>query len=1008
MIFSSIRQMWYTRLISLCLMVTFVMTMVVTPRASYAQGGIMGLPEPGTMVDLSSAYVPLMLTGLKVHPDNPLLMDFIVSTGNSGLKADQVKDQSDRLIKYFLACLTIPEDHQWVNLSPYEKQRIIPEDLGQTVLGQDMLAQDYILKQLTASLIYPEKNLGKNFWDKVYAKASQMYGTNQIPMNTFNKVWILPDTAKVYELRDTVLVTKCHLKVMLDEDYLALSKHNSMPATNNLASQIVREIILPAIEQEVNTGKNFSQLRQIYNSMILAVWFKKNLKQALLNQVYTDKSKVNGVNVDDPAIKEKIYKQYLQAYKKGVFNYIKEEVDQNSKEIIPRKYFSGGLAAIRAGEINPATLTEEEQALGQAGNIFDLATLTQEANKPLAVETSTKMLSFPGVTHDTIRLEEVGAWAQRAGNYSGSAIALATEHLQGIGDPLETLTRLGGILGDDQEAQSLLDVLWLTVRYGLNEAGFVHLLHNSPQIDPNWAGQGGFERLTWPQIHQMAEDAKLLTQRWQLWEERVKATEPAEIEKLNDQINRINFMLSSINALIDDVIAGKIKITEIGYSDNNEDTLEFGKVARLNLLRSEEGPNRTLCRFAVDGHTQMLTAVLDGVRLLSRKDAAGEPADEHADNILRDMLMYGHLEDAAMRVVPEAEKIAPEKTIGATTHKGITGNPDIGFALYTLGDRVFLGLTFSVRTEPTSLKTTPKTRFIEVEGSESKAATIQQKLNANMQWWGGIAQMPIGSEDDRDVLMRQVLAQVNAYGDEVDFFQGSEALLKAALQAHPPVIHQESPNDDLNFLTFVRQNGASLTNPVNNALPINQQNIISRALETWEDPLLDFNGNPLTPQAALSRMAQGETGRLYVINFRDGKREAIFVGSKDKALMVEIKTVYNRVRKAIFGTSEDIGRTDLKENKSVRTLHRPKRSGGEGDNAALSKIQGGINLNSSSLKMESEGQKVNITFNAAMIAQFRRGDFSGVRIKVLDVTPINLMPLLGLKEEETPGHLAQV
>ena len=184
------------------------------------------LPVPGSMISTSAAYVPLMITGLSVHPENPLLMDFIVGTGNSGLNANQVKIESDRLIKYFLACLTIPENDQWVNLSPYEKQHIVPEDLGQTVLGQDMLAQDYLLKQLTASLIYPEKNLGKNFWDKVYAKASQMYGTTQIPVNTFNKVWILPDTAKVYEHNDTVLVVKSHLKVMLDEDYLALKKNN--------------------------------------------------------------------------------------------------------------------------------------------------------------------------------------------------------------------------------------------------------------------------------------------------------------------------------------------------------------------------------------------------------------------------------------------------------------------------------------------------------------------------------------------------------------------------------------------------------------------------------------------------------------------------------------------------------------------------------------------------------------------------------------------------------------
>ena len=349
-------------------MVTFVMTMVITPRASYAQEESWVCPSRDNG-GFKFCLCALMVTGLTVHPENPLLMDFIVSTGNSGLNAAQVKKESDRLIKYFLACLTIPENNQWVNLSPYEKHRIIPEDLGQTVLGQDMLAQDYLLKQLTASLIYPEKNLGKNFWDKVYAKASQMYGTTQIPVNTFNKVWILPDTAKVYEHNNTVFVVKSHLKVMLDEDYLALSKHQCQPGDmspgvsqarcqasrvecesipgnthdKHLGSQIVRQIILPAIEQEVNTGKNFAQLRQIYNSMILAVWFKKNLKQALLNQVYTDKSKVNGVNVDDPAIKEKIYQQYLQAYKKGVFNYIKEEVDQSNQQVIPRKYFSGGL-----------------------------------------------------------------------------------------------------------------------------------------------------------------------------------------------------------------------------------------------------------------------------------------------------------------------------------------------------------------------------------------------------------------------------------------------------------------------------------------------------------------------------------------------------------------------------------------------------------------------------------------------------------------------------------------
>src|SRR5207253_638842 len=61
----------------------------------------------------------------------------------------------------------------------------------------------------------------------------------------------------------------------------------------------------------------------------------------LLNQIYADKSMVKGVNLSDPSVQEKIYQQYLKAYKKGVFNYIKEDTQGNG-QVPPRKYFSGG------------------------------------------------------------------------------------------------------------------------------------------------------------------------------------------------------------------------------------------------------------------------------------------------------------------------------------------------------------------------------------------------------------------------------------------------------------------------------------------------------------------------------------------------------------------------------------------------------------------------------------------------------------------------------------------
>ncbi|MBF0511852.1 MAG: hypothetical protein HQL13_05940 [Candidatus Omnitrophica bacterium] len=312
-----------------------------------------------------------------------------------------------------------------INLSPYEKDRIIPHSFGLTEMGRDLLAEDYILKQITASLIYPEDKTGQKFWKRVYEEAQRKFGMTNVPVNTFNKVWIVPEKAVVYEnaKAGTAYVVESQLKVMLEEDYLALKKQlpltpsltkegerNMIPSLflkegvrrssneiNALGSRIVREIVIPKLTQEVNEGKNFALLRQVYNSLILATWYKKKIKDSIINQVYADKNKVAGVGYAQsltplpngmqkgtgscfskfgfviPAkagiqnqsfnkihIKldsrfrgndsrrngndiEFIYERYLQAFKKGVFNYIKEDHDLLTQEIIPRKYFSGGM-----------------------------------------------------------------------------------------------------------------------------------------------------------------------------------------------------------------------------------------------------------------------------------------------------------------------------------------------------------------------------------------------------------------------------------------------------------------------------------------------------------------------------------------------------------------------------------------------------------------------------------------------------------------------------------------
>ncbi len=364
---------------------------MVSDVSVYAQG-VIQLPPPGTRLALSPVFVPPVLKGVKVYRNDPFRFDFILDKGDAKATDEQVKIDSTRLIKYFLASLTVPEKDLWVNLSPYEKDRIVPEAFGQTEMGRDLLAQDYILKQITASVIYPDEKVGKEFWDKVYAEALKRYGTTDIPVDTFNKVWIVPQKATVYENKDAAFVVESRLKVMLETDYMATARADikSAPTTqasdissvgadlvsarDEIAKNVLREIIIPILEKEVNEGKNFATLRQVYNSLILATWYKRKVKAGIMGQAYVDKQKTGGIDIADKNEKEKIWSQYVEAFRRGAYNLIKEEVDPGTQTMIPRKYFSGGTDLAMEDKFEVKTVDPEGSLNVQRGELFVVST----------------------------------------------------------------------------------------------------------------------------------------------------------------------------------------------------------------------------------------------------------------------------------------------------------------------------------------------------------------------------------------------------------------------------------------------------------------------------------------------------------------------------------------------------------------------------------------------------------------------------------------------------------
>lgn len=275
-------------------------------KIKQSEAAALGLVEPTQMLKLSRDFQDPVLKGLKINPNDISDISFLVDSGNSNKLS---KTESQRLINYFLAALAIDNESLWVNLSPYEANRIIDSKLENTELGRDMLSQDYILKQLSSSLTHPKSELGKSYWQKMDHNISE------------SKIWISADKVEIFEKSNAVFINKALLKVESEDKQ----------------SKLALNELIENIKNDVNNGKNFAKLRQIYHSVILARWFKNKFKESVYRG-YIEQNNLSAIDDISPEIKDKIWNLYCESFNKGVYDTVK--LDSINKR---KRYFSGGL-----------------------------------------------------------------------------------------------------------------------------------------------------------------------------------------------------------------------------------------------------------------------------------------------------------------------------------------------------------------------------------------------------------------------------------------------------------------------------------------------------------------------------------------------------------------------------------------------------------------------------------------------------------------------------------------
>jgi hypothetical protein len=177
-----------------------------------------------------------------------------------------------------------------VNLRPDAADRVIDPYLERTDMGKVLLAADVQLKKDLARFTSPDTMAGKEYWSRLYAKAESLFQGEDAEIPTMTRPWIVPGEIIVKQAVNGVYIHKAVMNVMLEEDWIGAHPGDAIagPASGQSASfsdprvkelnaystGLIKELVLPQLTREVNSGKAYAQLRQVFYSLVLAQWFK--------------------------------------------------------------------------------------------------------------------------------------------------------------------------------------------------------------------------------------------------------------------------------------------------------------------------------------------------------------------------------------------------------------------------------------------------------------------------------------------------------------------------------------------------------------------------------------------------------------------------------------------------------------------------------------------------------------------------------------------------------------
>lgn len=251
----------------------------------------------------------------------------------------------------FLTGLDVPNYKFWVNLNPWEVDRIIDEELGQSEVGKIMLEADLQMKKDFSNYGNPCVNkTGKILWSLLDKKREalvqqcmkkfpgQIYNTDNINFQSVTMHWIIPDKVYVYSNGTQISIINANLTInsesdidrssfqVRNQDVNSLSRgcteelNRSAQEYGEYCENLEENMIQPYVVADINSKEKYKDLRDVYTALALAQWYKSNISPLMdIFRYSRGSSSFSALKPEGSWNPKDIWDKYVYSFKNGEY-----------------------------------------------------------------------------------------------------------------------------------------------------------------------------------------------------------------------------------------------------------------------------------------------------------------------------------------------------------------------------------------------------------------------------------------------------------------------------------------------------------------------------------------------------------------------------------------------------------------------------------------------------------------------------------------------------------------